>query len=98
MKTLLSVLTVLGLMGAVTFTQPAHAKESTTESMNATKNKVKRSVKKGTHRVEEAVCAEGDAKCLAKKAKHRVEEGSDYVKDKATETKDKMDSDSKAGE
>jgi hypothetical protein len=34
---------------------------------------------------------ESDAKCLAKKAKHRGTETKDYVNDKAKETKDKAD-------
>jgi|GEM_PF-6594386 len=48
-------------------------------------NNVKRSAKKGLHHMEERVCAEGDAKCAAKKAKHRGEETKDYVKDKVDE-------------
>ncbi len=43
----------------------------------------KRAAKKTVHRVSEAVCTEGDAVCLAKKGKHRVEEGVDKVNDKA---------------
>lgn len=50
-------------------------------------NNVKRSAKRGAHRVEESVCAEGDAKCAAKKLKHRGQETKDYMKDKVDENK-----------
>lgn len=73
------------------------AEESMSEKANSKAHDAKRAVKKGGHRVAEAVCAEGDVKCLEKKAKNRAEEGKDYVKDKAQETKDKVDADGKAG-
>lgn len=68
-----------------------HAEETLGEKAAATADDAKRGVKKGAHRVQEAVCAEGDAKCLAKKAAHRAEEGGDYVKDKASEGKNAVD-------
>ncbi len=83
--------TVIILMALFGFTGISYAEETTSEKAAATTNDAKRSVKKGMNRVKEAVCAEGDVKCLSKKAKHRVEEGADYTKDKATETKDKVD-------
>lgn len=86
MKKLMMIIAVLGFVGA------AHAEETMGEKAKATANDGKRAVKKGANRVKEAVCMEGDAKCLAKKAKNRVEEGGDYVKDKATETKESIDS------
>lgn len=52
---------------------------------------IKRAVKKGYHRVEEAVCMKGDMKCAAKKAEHRMEEGKDVLIDKSKELKDKVD-------
>jgi hypothetical protein len=69
----------------------AFANETLGEKGSATAHDAKRSMKKTGHRMKEAVCAEGDAKCLAEKAKHRTQEGSDYVKDKASETGDKLD-------
>lgn len=80
---------------ALGFLNFAHAEESTAEKANAKAHDMKRTLKKKGHRVEEMVCSEGDAKCLAKKAGHRAEEGTDYTKDKAKETMDKIDSDSK---
>lgn len=87
MKTsvILSLLLVLGLGFA-------HAEETMGEKAKATGHDAKRAMKKGANRVKEAVCMEGDAKCLAKKAGHRMEEGADYVKDKAVETKEAVDS------
>jgi hypothetical protein len=92
----MTFLTVFTFLNAVGIASMAHADESMSEKANAKMHDAKRSVKKGVHRAEEAVCAENDAKCLAKKAKHRAEEGSDYVKDKAKETKNSVDSNSDA--
>lgn len=85
----LVMICAVALFGFINF---AHAEETLSEKAKATANDVKRSAKKGAHRVEEAMCAEGDAKCLKKKAENRVKEGSDYVKDKAEETKNAIDS------
>jgi len=83
MKSLLVAVLALGFMGV------AHAESESAQKAETTKNDVKRDVKKGWHRTEESVCAQGDAKCAAKKAKHRVKEGSDYMKDKTQEAVDK---------
>ena len=69
----------------------AMADRSTGEAVDAKTNDAKRAIKKGGNRVKEAVCSEGDVKCLGKKAKHRTEEGVDYTKDKAKELKDQVD-------
>ncbi len=69
--------------------------QSAVEQAKATGNDVKREVKKGGHRVEEAVCMAGDAACAAKKAKHHAIETRDTVVDKAKATKDKLDADGK---
>ncbi len=61
------------------------ADETPAEKTTETTDSLKRTVEKKVHHVKEAMCAEGDAKCLAYKAKHRVQEGSEYVKDKAKE-------------
>lgn len=80
-----------GLMGAGAL----HAEETIGEKAAATANDAQRAVKKGAHRAEEMVCMEGDAKCLAEKAKHRAQEAGDYTKDKAKEVKNTVDSDKK---
>jgi hypothetical protein len=82
-------LTAFAFAGALAF-----AEQSTTEKGSATAHDGARKMKKMGHRMQEAVCAEGDAACLAKKAKHRAEESKDYMKDKTKEGVDKMDSDS----
>jgi hypothetical protein len=74
------------------------ANESMSEKASGKAGDAKRAIKKGAHRAGEAVCMEGDAKCLAKKAKNRVEETKDYGKDKAIEAKDAVDADGKAHE
>ena len=71
------------------------AEETTSEAVKEKAHDVKRDLKKKAHRIEEAACAEGDAKCLAKKAKNRGSEAKEYMQDKATEMKDKVDSDGK---
>ena len=70
-------------MGFLFTAAPALAEETVPEKAEATKNDVKRAVKKAAHRVEEAVCAESDAKCLAKKAKNRGKEAVEATSDKA---------------
>ncbi|MDB6060155.1 MAG: hypothetical protein JWM78_258 [Verrucomicrobiaceae bacterium] len=85
MKALIMTLALVGFVGSV------HADETVKEKAQATTNDATRSVKKGVHRVEEAVCTEGDAKCLAKKAEHRAQEAGDYTKDKASEIKNDVD-------
>jgi hypothetical protein len=51
-------------------------------------DKAQRSAKKTLHHAEEGVvCAEGDLKCLEKKAADRGKEGKDYMKDKEDESK-----------
>ena len=87
MKALIMAVTLMGFAGF------AYCEETITEKAEAAANDAARSVKKGAHRVEEAVCAEGDMKCLSEKAKHRAEEGKDYTKDKYKEVKNSMDSD-----
>lgn len=76
----------------------AFADQSASEKGAAAAHTVGRKMNKAGHRVTEALCAKSDAKCLARKAKHRAQETGEYVKDKTSEMGDKMDSDSKAGE
>lgn len=89
MKALIMTVALLGVTGLV------YAEETIGEKAEAAGNDATRSVKKGVNRAQEAVCAEGDVKCLSEKAKHRAEEGTDYSKDKANELKNTMDSDKK---
>lgn len=89
MKSLIMAVALMGLTGF------AYCEETLGEKAEASANDASRSVKKGVNRVQEAVCAEGDMKCLSEKAKHRAEEGTDYTKDKAKELKNSVDSDKK---
>lgn len=73
----------------------AYADQSGSEKAAATTDNVKREAKKAVNRTKEFVCAEGDAKCLGRKAKHRASEAADYVDDKTKEASDKLDSDGK---
>ena len=93
MKTILDAVKVMCLAGAMA-SVPAMA-QSTVEKAKATGNDVKREVKKGVHRVGEALCTGTKAECAAEKAKHRVTETKDAVVDEAKEIKDKLDSDKK---
>lgn len=85
MKIILMVLAVCGLFGS------AHGAETLGENANSTVNDAKRTVKKGVNRTKEAFCAKGDVQCMKAKAGHRMDEGTDYVKDKSKEVKDKVD-------
>lgn len=79
------------LSGLLVCSSMAMAERTTGEAVDAKVNDAGRAMKKGSNRVKEAVCAEGDVKCLGKKAKHRGQEGVDYTKDKAKELKDQVD-------
>lgn len=80
------------LLSTLIVTSPlAFTEQTTGEKTSSIINDAKRSVKKGGHRLKEALCAKGDAKCFAKKVKHRGEESVDYTKDTAQEAKDHVD-------
>lgn len=72
-------------------TQVLFADETTGEKVAVTTNKLKRNIKKGSHRLQEAVCAESDLKCAAKKVKNRTVEVKDATVDGVREVKHKID-------
>lgn len=90
MKLVIATLMVCGMSFA------AHAEETMGEKATATKNDVKRGLKKAGNRVAEAVCAEGDVKCAAKKAGNRIEETKDKAVDAVKAGADKVDSNNKS--
>lgn len=92
MKALIATLTLVGFIGM------AHATETLTEKAQATGNDAARVVQKATNRAKEATCLEGDVKCLQEKARHRLQEASEYTKDKASEIKNELDSDEDGAE
>ncbi|HEX7675458.1 MAG TPA: hypothetical protein VF412_14880 [Bdellovibrio sp.] len=83
MRNLLVIMAILGVMTI------AQAEDTVSSKATETAHDVKRSAKKGLHRVQEATCTEGDLKCAGKKAGNRVKEGADYTKDKVNEATDK---------
>lgn len=85
----LQLLAVLALAAA-----PALA-QSAADSVKETGNDVKRSAKKGAHRVQEKLCTGTKAECAQKKLKHRATEAGDKIDDTATEVKDKVKQDTK---
>ena len=66
----------------------ASAEKSAGEQVQSTSNTVVRKVKKGTHRVQEALCTDGEVKCAGKKVMNRVDETGATIKDKVKETVD----------
>jgi hypothetical protein len=89
---ILIILIALMCCGGTTF-----AKETLTEKSKVMVNSSQRSAKKALHRTKESACGKltgaSKAECLAEVAKNRLEEGKDAVKDKASEVKNKVDSD-----
>ncbi len=75
----------------LTLTLSAYADETVSEQLKAKTNNVKRAVKKASHRLNEAVCAENDLKCASKKVKNRAIEVKDATVDGAKELKHKID-------
>lgn len=86
MKSLILIMAILGVM---TIAQAAHSEESMSSKIKETANDTKRASKKGLHRVQEATCTENEVGCAAKKAGNRIQEGTDYTKDKINEATDK---------
>jgi uncharacterized protein YjbJ (UPF0337 family) len=82
---------ILAIAAMTTLFTSAYALETENEKNETTKNEMSRTTDKAINRVKEAVCMEGDAECLKQKAKHRVEEATDTVTDKASEVKNKVD-------
>lgn len=91
-----SLIVFFGLFG---FLASSYAEETVVEKAKVEVKAAARSAKKGANRASEYVCGTltGDSKveCLAKKAKNRVVEAKDVVKDKAVEVKDAVDTDKK---
>lgn len=74
-----------------TLSQMAYADETVTEKVVASSNDAKRGMKKGTHRVQEALCVDGDVECTGHKVKNRIIEASDATSDAAAKVKNKID-------
>ena len=89
----------IAIMAVLSLSRLCQAEETLAEKTHVQEKTVERGVKKAAHRTEEAFCGKltGDDKvqCLAKKAKHRIEESKDAVKDKASEVKNDIDSEKK---
>lgn len=89
MKNIEVMMLAAGLMLSVS-TQHAFAKERQSEKTTAKANNVKRSMKKGIHRTEEAICMKGDFSCGVDEAKNRTIEAKDATVDKTKETYKKI--------
>lgn len=75
---------LLGLTGAC-------ERQTAAEKVKVVKNDVVRGATEGVHRVQEAVCLEGDIECFAQRAKNRTNEAAAAVADTVSEVKDKVD-------
>lgn len=87
MSSTLKLIVLLSLLSSTS----ALAEQTVPEKAKVVKNDAGRGVKKAVNRTKEAVCMKSDAECLARKAKHRVEEAGDAAGDKLDEVKDKVD-------
>lgn len=89
------IMKIMGLMVLVSLVamsaQMAFGEETVGEKINVTANNSKRAVKKGAHRLSEALCAEGDVKCAGKKVKNSAVEAKDATVDGAKNIKNKID-------
>ncbi|RLA20270.1 MAG: hypothetical protein DRQ61_10225 [Gammaproteobacteria bacterium] len=61
------------------------------EKMQVKSNEVQRAATEKMHRIEEAVCTESEAACLAEKVKNQTQEATEAIKDKGEELKNKID-------
>ena len=87
----MKISTLIVLLASSLFFSNAFATENLSEKAGATKDDVKRDANKSMNRVDEATCTGSDADCAKQKAENRGEEAKDYVKDKSSEIKNKVD-------
>lgn len=83
----------LMMIALLSFALNAQAEQTPAEKVKNTAKQVGAEMSKAANRVEETVCetVNGKVKCLAKKAKHRVQETKTDVQNKAEELKDEVD-------
>ena len=88
-KQIIATVFALG-MGVSTI---AHAEEGVIEKTQTVGNKAADKVKKGARAASDEVCelVNGKMECVAKKVKHKVQNGADAVETKAKEEKNKID-------
>lgn len=79
------------LLGSLCLGSVAGAAETVAEKAEALGNDAARAAKKTVHRAQEALCQQGELKCLQQKAEHRLQEAADYTKDKAAEIRNQID-------
>jgi hypothetical protein len=82
---------LFGLIAASFTFSNVHATETVTEKTEAVKKDIKRDAHESMHRVDESACTGTDAECAKRKAEHRTEETKEVIKDKSSETKNKVD-------
>ena|GEM_PF-2465301 len=85
------VFSFLGALALFSIPLASIADQNVTEKAQQDVNTANRNLKQKRHHVHEAACRGSAAKCAGEKIKNRTKEGSDYLKDKAQETKDKAD-------
>lgn len=88
-KSLMTAVLAVGFIAVTAMPTLAHAEATATEKAQEASRDAAAKGKKGMNRVKEAVCAEGDAKCAAKKVGHRVDETGDKVTNKVKDAKEK---------
>ncbi|MDO9181837.1 MAG: hypothetical protein Q7U04_05485 [Bacteriovorax sp.] len=71
--------------------QIAFGDETVGEKINVSANNSKRAMKKGVHRLNEALCSADDLKCAGEKIKNRAVEVEDAATDGAKKIKNKID-------
>ena len=90
MKKIIFAMCLIAMLNA------ASAEETVSEKAQVGMNSVGRGTKKMVDNTKDALCGKltGDSKlsCLAKKTKHKVQQGVDTVKDKESEIKNDLDS------
>lgn len=84
-------LILMGLLAASFLFSNVQAAETVHEKSEAVKRDAKRESHESMHRVDEAACKGTDAECAKQKVEHRSEETKEVIKDKSTETKNKVD-------
>ncbi len=73
------------------FFSTTQATETLSEKGQAVSKDIKRDADRSINRVEEVTCTGTDAECAKRRIENRAEEGKDFIKDKSSEMKNKID-------
>jgi hypothetical protein len=79
------------ILGFVATSASASATETIVEKVTSAARATGRQANRGAHRLQEALCTDGEVKCALKKGANRVKEAGEAISDGFTDVKNKID-------